>query len=601
MKQLFGAILLSLLVTAIALLSRPIMPIDETRYVGVAWEAHATGDYLVSHLNGATYAHKPPLLFWLINAVWSIFGVNELGARIVGPLAGILCLPLLRWISLKLWPSDIRTANFAPFILASFTVWLLFAPLTMFDTLLTLATLVSISGMINVRMGKKLGWLIVGLGMGLGILTKGPVIFVHTLPIAILGYWWARKDRAASMTVPTESGSVDSRSTISPVVEADSAKFHFGSWYLGVIVATLLAGVIGLSWAIPSAMSGGEAYANELLWGQTAGRVTKSFSHRQPFYWYLPILPLCMLPWLIVGTIWRGLRLIQLDWGLRFLLCWVGAPLLILSLISGKQVHYMMPMFPALALIIAKLLSSTAGQKISKTDAFSVAIGTVIVACVPLVFNHLDYFRELGLAEIVPDLFVPVLIAAGLIIYFLCRQTLQRVVYGLASMSAVTVSLFIIAGSIHFWDGFSVKELSDYFAKSKSPILWYGEYHSQLNFAGRMSRIDAALTDQQFYKWIEKNDGGIVVTRLSSEGEYGRKLASTEHSQIDHQPTEFQKELIAEILSQKTEFANLKELPKPVSIFWIRKGLKKKPYVALCIEPGSLPTSTAAATESSHR
>ena len=64
--------------SAVALLSRPLLPIDETRYLTVAWESHQEGNHLVSHLNGETYAHKPPLLFWLINAVWKITGVSGL-------------------------------------------------------------------------------------------------------------------------------------------------------------------------------------------------------------------------------------------------------------------------------------------------------------------------------------------------------------------------------------------------------------------------------------------------------------------------------------------------------------------------------------------
>ena len=64
-----------LVVAGIAL--RPLLPVDETRYASVAWEMWTGGDYLVPHLNGETYSHKPPLLFWLMNLSWWIFGVND--------------------------------------------------------------------------------------------------------------------------------------------------------------------------------------------------------------------------------------------------------------------------------------------------------------------------------------------------------------------------------------------------------------------------------------------------------------------------------------------------------------------------------------------
>ena len=58
----------------------PALPIDETRYLGVAWEMRVHGDFIVPHLNGATYSDKPPLLFWLINIAWTVFGYE----RVVG-------------------------------------------------------------------------------------------------------------------------------------------------------------------------------------------------------------------------------------------------------------------------------------------------------------------------------------------------------------------------------------------------------------------------------------------------------------------------------------------------------------------------------------
>ncbi len=581
MKYLLGAIALTIVVTAVAIFSRPLIPIDETRYVSVAWEAYATGDLLVSHMNGATYAHKPPLLFWWINAFWAIFGVSDWAARAVGPLAGLLCLPLVRWISRQLWPEDERTANFAPFILASFSVWLLFAPLTMFDTSLTLTTLLTICGVLMARRGQWIaGWVLAGLGMGLGILTKGPVIFVHTLPLALLGGWWARE----ALVVRSATATTSSTSQVNQ---------SWWKWYAGVLVAIVVAGAVGLSWAIPSAIAGGQAYADELLWGQTAGRVTKSFSHRHPFYWYLPILPLCLLPWLLMGTVWRGVRSIgRLDWGLKLLICWIVAPLVVLSLISGKQVHYLMPLLPACALGIAKLIASVRVE-IPSRDAIALAVGTSLVGLLPILFNTLPKFHELGLAGIVPNIFVPVLVLSGMAIYLVCRKSAERLVTGLASISAFSVCTIIVAGTVNFWDGFRVDALATYVAQSKSPIVWYGEYHGQLNFAGRVPNIDAAKTDKDLDRWLDEHNGGLVVTRMNADCEAAKRLFETEPTHTSNQPTDLQRQLIDEVLSQRVEFSRMEQKPTAVSIYWIRQGLKKKPHVVLCIPPRNQDGSTS--------
>ena len=66
---------------ALQLWLRPLLPVDETRYLAVAWEMWWRGDFLLPWLNGEPYSHKPPLLFWLIHALWALFGVSELAAR----------------------------------------------------------------------------------------------------------------------------------------------------------------------------------------------------------------------------------------------------------------------------------------------------------------------------------------------------------------------------------------------------------------------------------------------------------------------------------------------------------------------------------------
>ena len=55
------------LVSAIVL--RPPLPVDETRYLAVAWEMWLRDDFLVPYLNGEAYHHKRPLLFWLMRAM----------------------------------------------------------------------------------------------------------------------------------------------------------------------------------------------------------------------------------------------------------------------------------------------------------------------------------------------------------------------------------------------------------------------------------------------------------------------------------------------------------------------------------------------------
>ena len=74
----------------------PALPVDETRYLTVAWEMRLSGDWLLPTLNGEPYSHKAPLLFWLINLVWSALGPSVWSARLV-PVAATAAVFVLTW------------------------------------------------------------------------------------------------------------------------------------------------------------------------------------------------------------------------------------------------------------------------------------------------------------------------------------------------------------------------------------------------------------------------------------------------------------------------------------------------------------------------
>lgn len=127
------------------ILLRPLTPIDETRYVAAAW-GHASqgGSVFVPHLNGQIYGHKPPLLFWLINLAWLVAGVSEYTARLVAPAFAVGCIALGRASGARrLWPDRPQRAGIATLILASSTVFLVFGSATMFDAMLSFATVLA--------------------------------------------------------------------------------------------------------------------------------------------------------------------------------------------------------------------------------------------------------------------------------------------------------------------------------------------------------------------------------------------------------------------------------------------------------------------------
>ena len=348
-------LLLSLLflaaLAAVGLVARPLIPIDETRYVSAAWEMWLRGDFLVPYKNGEPYSHKPPFMFWMFHAGWALFGVNDWWPRLVLPLFSAGGLLLTYRLAHRLWPRHAGLGGQASLVLVSAMLWVLFSTSVMFDVMLAFWVLVGMHGVLYAADGKRRGFVLIGMAIGFGVLTKGPVILLNVLPAAVLAPWW-------------------------------NPGLKWARWFGGIVLAVLLGAAIALAWAIPAGIAGGEAYRNAIFWGQTADRMVESFAHRRPFWWYLPLLPLVLFPWFVWPGLWRALVnhvRTGLDRGTRFCLAWMLPVFVAFSLISGKQPHYLVPMFPAFALLAARVLADRPGDRVGLPALLAAALGGALI------------------------------------------------------------------------------------------------------------------------------------------------------------------------------------------------------------------------------
>jgi len=114
-----------------------------------------------------------------------------------------------------------------------------------------------------------------------------------------------------------------------------------------------------LLWLVPVLESSSNEFGRWLVWEQTAGRVTGSYgsSHPRPVYFYLLILPLLLAPWTLLPHFWKGMSRIPGEFGrqrgIRFLVLWIVPTIAAFSLVAGKQPHYLVPLLPGMALLIA--------------------------------------------------------------------------------------------------------------------------------------------------------------------------------------------------------------------------------------------------------
>lgn len=171
------SLLAACLICVISMLGIPLIDIDAAQYASMSREMASTGNYLQLYDLGKDYLDKPPLLFWLSSISIQLFGVHDWAYR----LPSILCLGLALWSVYRftlLYYNEL-TAQFSVLVLASSQAFILMAHDVRCDTMLM--------GLVMFSIWQLAAWyqsnawkhfVMAFIGIGLGMLTKGPIAIV---------------------------------------------------------------------------------------------------------------------------------------------------------------------------------------------------------------------------------------------------------------------------------------------------------------------------------------------------------------------------------------------------------------------------------------
>ncbi|MCC6486065.1 MAG: glycosyltransferase family 39 protein, partial [Candidatus Hydrogenedentes bacterium] len=305
---------------------------DEPRFAQVAREILQTGDWIVMHVNGEPYYEKPPFMFWTIAVLSLPFGdVNELTARLPAVLGGIATVLLTFLLADKLYGR--RVALTSAIILLTMSLFWWEARTAQIDSFLTAWTTLTLYSFWRHYESREVKCLLVFYGaIAAAVFAKGPPGVVFPLLLVFTFYWGRRTERRCLHLV------------------------------LGIAAVAILIGL----WLIPAysmahaqesrpetAQGTSVALIAENLYRQTIGRFVLGVSKKQPFWYYLENLPINVFPWTLflpwtLYTIWRRRREGE---AMRLLLCWTLPAIIFFSLSSGKRALYLLPIFPALAIL----------------------------------------------------------------------------------------------------------------------------------------------------------------------------------------------------------------------------------------------------------
>lgn len=186
--------------------------------------------------------------------------------------------------------------------------------------------------------------------MGLGVLTKGPIALALPLLVAVPYAWWRRASRA----IWEPAGPL-------------------------LCLAIVLPWVLAVSRPVPD-------FVRYALVTETWLRLTADQLQRTGPVWYFPpILLAGALPWSVVLLAgWRSVR--PLDHRAAFLLLWIAVPLLFFTLSQSKRPQYMLPLIPAMGLLVARLWVGRRSVPGAAGIALTLgALGALLAAGYPLI------------------------------------------------------------------------------------------------------------------------------------------------------------------------------------------------------------------------
>lgn len=357
---------------------------DEGRYAEIPREMTVTGDWLTPRLNGIKYFEKPPLQYWATAMAYRVFGEHPWTARLWPALTGLLCLLLVFFAGRELFGGT--AAFYAALILAGSPGFIMVSQMNTLDMGLTLfMTATLLFFLLALRDGgkRRSPWMLAAwAGAALAVLSKGLIGIV--LPCGVLAAY--------------------------VLLQRDWRLLSRLRWGWGAVIFLAIAApwFVGVERANPG-------FAEFFFIHEHFARFASEGHRRAGAWWYFfPVLAFGMLPWLpslpralIAG--WHATAAPDGWRPRRFLALWAVLIFAFFSLSGSKLQSYILPILPALALLLAHTLSTAPAKTLLWNASGLAAAAAAVLLYAPHITAHASDKTPAALYA----LYVPWLQAAG--------------------------------------------------------------------------------------------------------------------------------------------------------------------------------------------
>lgn len=361
---------------------------DEGRYAEIPREMVASGDWLTPRLNDLKYFEKPALQYWATAAAYEAFGQAHWTARLWPALTGFLGILFTAFVGMKLWGR--QAGIYAGLVLGSSVLWVGIGHINTLD--MGLSFFLS-AGVLSLALAQRSQWplsqrnwmLVAWVSLGLAILSKGLIGAV--LPAAaffvysVLNLDWAAWKR-----------------------------LHILKGVLALLIVTA-------PWFIWVSIVNPEFF-NFFFIHEHWDRFLKS-EHKRLGVWYyfVPILLGGILPWMFMmlgslATAWQR-EPVEGFQTRRYLLVWCVLVFVFFSVSKSKLPSYILPIFPALALLIGERMTRMSGKALAWCMVPMALAGAALAAWSPYVVR----LASDEVPAILYEKYVPWILACGLVFF----------------------------------------------------------------------------------------------------------------------------------------------------------------------------------------
>lgn len=376
------------------MLMRDFTPSNELRYLSIADEALAGGNFFAFFNHGAAYADKPPLYLWIVMLCKTLTGGHSVFALTLFSIlpAFVIVWLMDRWVMSKASVSD-RMAM--AMMLLTCVMFLGTAVVIRMDMLMCMfiaLALFTFWRMYELRIDgepdgedavvyKKCSWLL-PVWIFMALFTKGPVGLLVP-PVSIAVFLIVKR------------------------------KWRDIGKYLGLKTWGVIAALCAI-WFICVFFDGGMEYLDNLLFKQTMGRAVKAFTHSRPFWFYAVAILWCIAPYtfILVGSLVESVwpsgknkadipaESVRSDLEI-FFLCIIGSTFVMLSSFSSKLPVYLVPMFPFVVYLFPLVISRKGTRR---GLVWAIAIPAAIMSLAALV-SMLVLAGIVNVNALVPELY----------------------------------------------------------------------------------------------------------------------------------------------------------------------------------------------------